>query len=215
MSRISNQSFKVNAALEQLVEISNSTAIPVSEASDIQKWGSVATSQGQKLSASSIPVVLASDQTDVPVTVSGVPNVDIQSVGGLLIGLGQNVSNDSFPVVIASDQSSLPVTMTSSNNGFEGNLDFATSVLSGDFSSEVDTSSAKNITITGVTTDIGSNPIELWVAHTSAGTKYRFSYDIYPDSSGHFSQALENVAVGYLYLKYTVAATVTATALSN
>lgn len=215
MSRISNQSFKVNAALEQLVEISNATAIPVSEASDIQKWGSVATSQGQKVSASSIPVVVASDQTDVPVSVSGTPSINITSVGGLLLGLGQNVSNDSLPVVIASDQSSIPVSLTSSNSGSEGNLDFATSVLSGDFSSEVDTSSAKNITITGVTTDTSSNPIELWVAHVTAGTKYRFSYDIYPDSSGHFSQALENVAVGYLYLKYTVGATVTATALSN
>ena len=129
--------------------------------------------------------------------------------------IDNNHSNDSLPVVIASDQGAVPVSLTSVNSGSEGNLDFATSVLSGDFSSEVDTSSAKNITITGVTTDTSSNPIELWVAHVTAGTKYRFSYDIYPDSSGNFSQVLENVAIEYFYLKYTVAATVTATALSN
>jgi len=215
MSRISNQSFKVNAALEQLVEISNASAIPVSEASDIQKWGSVATSQGQKVSASSIPVVVASDQTSFPVTLSGTPSVDIASVSGSTLTLGQQLSSASMPVVIASDQSSLQVSLTSSNSGSAGNLSSSQVVVSGDFSSEVDTSSAKNITITGLTTDTSSNPIELWVAHVTAGTKYKYAYDIYPDSSGNFSQVLENVAIEYFYLKYTTGATVTATALSN
>ncbi len=100
------------------------------------------------------------------------------------------------------------------NSGSAGNLSNASSVVSGDFSSEVDTRAARNITITGNTTDT-SNGIELYTAHSSSGTKYKFSYDIYPDSNGDFYERIDNVAVNYIYLKYGGTATVTATALFN
>jgi len=104
MSRISNNSFKVNAALEQIVEISNTSAIPVSEDANITKWGGVATSLGSKLSASSVPVVIASDQGAVPISTSGSTlNVDLDSVSGAAITLGQKVKATSLPVVLASD----------------------------------------------------------------------------------------------------------------
>jgi hypothetical protein len=103
MSRISNQSFKVNSALEQIVEISNTSAIPVSEDADIVKWGGVATSLGSKLSAASVPVVLASDQAAVPISTASTLDVDLDSVSGSAITLGQKVKASSLPVVLASD----------------------------------------------------------------------------------------------------------------
>jgi len=124
---------------------------------------------------------------------------------------------DSMPVVIASDQTAIPVTISSTtfNSGSEGNLDNATVVAANDFSSEVETDGKKNLTITGTTTDIGSNPIEIHVNHTSLGTKYKYQYDIYPDSSGNFSENLANVAINYISLKYTVGSTVTSSVFFN
>jgi hypothetical protein len=238
---VSNSTFAVNSNLEQVVEISNSSAIPVSEEADITKWGGVATSLGQKVSTASVPVVLASDDTvnvdldsvsgsplalgqstlsaSIPVAIASDQTAidsNIAEVNGTAISLGQTTSAASFPVVIASDQSAIPVTSSSAqNSGSAGNLDNASSVLSGDFSSEVDTRTARNITITGTTTDTSSNPIEIYTAHTTAGTKYKFSYDIYPDASGNFYERIENVAANYIYLKYNANATVTSTALFN
>ena len=103
MSRISNNSFKVNSALEQIVEISNSSAIPVSEDADITKWGGVATSLGSKLSASSVPVVIASDQAAIPISTASTLDVDLDSVSGTAITLGQKAMAASLPVVLASD----------------------------------------------------------------------------------------------------------------
>lgn len=43
---------------------------------NISQWGGVATSLGQKVMASSVPVVIASDQTAVPVTITGGSEVE-------------------------------------------------------------------------------------------------------------------------------------------
>jgi len=106
MSRIANNSFKVNSALEQIVEISNASAIPVSEDSDIVKWGGVATSLGAKASTASVPVVLASDQATLPVSITEA-DVDLVKVGGTSVTLGQKASSASLPIVISSDQSAV------------------------------------------------------------------------------------------------------------
>jgi len=103
MSRISNNSFKVNAALEQIVEISNSSAIPVSEEADITKWGGTATTLGQKAMAASVPVVIANDQAAIPISTASTLDVDLDSVSGAAITLGQKVMTTSLPVVLASD----------------------------------------------------------------------------------------------------------------
>jgi len=103
MSRISNNSFKVNAALEQIVEISNATAIPVSEEADITKWGGTATTLGQKAMAASVPVVIANDQAAIPISTASTLDVDLDSVSGAAITLGQKVMTTSLPVVLASD----------------------------------------------------------------------------------------------------------------
>ncbi len=127
------------------------------------------------------------------------------------------VSGSEMQVDIVSS-ATLPVSMTNANNsGSSGNLVNAASKASGDFSSEVDTRNAKNITITGVTTDTSANKIELFTAHTSGGTKFKISFDIYPDSNGNFFEKLDGIALNYLSLKFSnsTPATVTATALFN
>ena len=174
---------------------------------DLNKVGGVGYGLGENSASNSIPVVLAND-------VSG--DINLAEVGDSAITLGSTTESNCIPVVIASDQSSIPVSVSNSDNsGSEGNLNNATSVVAGDFSSQVDTTAARNITITGNTNDTGFNSIEIHTSHTSAGTKYKFSYDIYPDSNGDFFERIENVAVNYIYLKYTASATVTATALFN
>ncbi len=208
MSRIANSSYKVNAALEQIVEISNSSAIPVSEDADIVKWGGVATTLGVKASASSVPVVLANDQAEV--------DMDLLKVGGVALTLGQKVKASSLPVTLASNEDALAVTLTqAANSGSEGNLSNAVAVSAGDFSTELDVTLARNLSITGLTTDATQGAIEIHVAMSSAGTQYKYSYDIFPDSNGYFSQDISGVAINYLSLKYTVGGTVTSQAIFN
>lgn len=78
-------------------------------------------SQGQKTMANSEPVVIASDQSAIPVTVSSatLPTNAAQENGGHLASIdtktptqGPAVSAASSPVVIASDQSAIPVSQS-------------------------------------------------------------------------------------------------------
>jgi len=208
MSRIASSSYKVNAALEQIVEISNSSSIPVSEDSDIVKWGGTLTSLGQKAMTASVPCVLASDQSEL--------DTNLAKVGDAVITLGQKAKATSLPVTLASDEDALAVTLSQANNsGSAGNLSAAQSAAAGDFSTEVDTRAARNISITGLTTDGTGGAIEIHAAVSSGGTKYRLTYQIFPDGSGYFSQDLNGVAVNFLSLKYTVAGSVTAQAIFN
>ena len=208
MSRIASSSYKVNAALEQIVEIGNTGAITVSEDADIVKWGGVATSLAQKPMATSVPVVIASDQSEL--------DTNLAKVGDVAISLGQKAKAASVPVTLASDEDALAVTLTQANNsGSAANLSNAQSASAGDFSTEVDTRAARNISISGLTSDATGGAIEIHAAVSSGGTKYRNTFQIYPDASGYFSQELSGVAINYLSLKYTVAGTITAQALFN
>ncbi len=140
------------------------------------------------------------------------------SIDNKLPTIGQNAKSASVSVTLASDQGAISVSSSNANNsGTSGNLVNAASKSSGDFSDEVDTRAARNITISGVTTDGASNKIEIYTAHSSSGTKFKLGFDIYPDASGNFYEDIHNVALNYIYLKFTnsSAATITATALSN
>jgi hypothetical protein len=70
---------------------------------------------GSKVSATSIPVVIASDQTAIPVsgsftaTFGGTTNVNLIQVGGTTFSLGAKVSATSISVVLASDQATVSV----------------------------------------------------------------------------------------------------------
>lgn len=73
---------------------------------NLTQVGSVSITLGSKVSASSIPVVIASDQAlSVTALQGGAPWLeDIIRVGGAAISLGQKISALSFPVVLPSDQ---------------------------------------------------------------------------------------------------------------
>jgi len=238
MSRIvSNSTFAVNSNLEQLVSVAN-TSLNVA---DTTAQGSLSTIAGavagteMQVDIVSAPTLNVSDSaaqaslSTLAGAVSGSEvQVDIVSSSGTIstsdsaaqssLGtIAGAVSGSEMQVDIVSS-ATLPVSMTNANNsGSSGNLVNAASKASGDFSSEVDTRNAKNITITGVTTDTSANKIELFTAHTSGGTKFKISFDIYPDSNGNFFEKLDGIALNYLSLKFSnsTPATVTATALFN
>lgn len=70
---------------------------------NLAQVGGSAISLGQALMAASVPVVIASNQSNLP--------INITQVGGSAITLGQKTMANSLPVVVASDQSPIPVTV--------------------------------------------------------------------------------------------------------
>jgi len=82
-------------------------------------------SLGQQTMANSMPVVLASDQTALPISTVSLPlptgaateakqdvgNTSLSSIDTKLNTLGQKTSAGSVPVVLSSDQSSIPITL--------------------------------------------------------------------------------------------------------
>ena len=235
---VSNSTFVVNSDLEQVVSISGTVPISVSgtlNVSDSAAQASlssidskVATSSLQSTGNSSLSsidgkVATASNQStansslsSIDSRLSGTLATNVSQVGSSSITLGQTTMAGSIPITIASNQSALAVSSTNANNsGSAGNLNNASSVSSGDFSSEVDVRQARNISITGTTTDGTQGEIEIHVAISSSGTKFKLGFSIYPDSNGNFSETLSNVAHNYIYLKYTASGTVTASAIFN
>lgn len=108
MPRISNQSFKVNDALQQQVELSAvdasvtipiSTSFPLDVTSNLAEVHGEVITLGQKTSAKSLPVTLPSDQAGLNVT------SNIAEVQGVPINLGKTTKAQSFPVVLPSDDS--------------------------------------------------------------------------------------------------------------
>jgi hypothetical protein len=76
-------------------------------------------SLGQNTMAGSVPVVIASDQAAIPVTITGdtiVVSENIDSWGGTPTTLGQKAMASSVPVVLASNQSAVTVTGTVTAN---------------------------------------------------------------------------------------------------
>jgi hypothetical protein len=268
MSRISSSSFKVNSDLEQLVSVTNTTAIPVSDStaqgslstiagavsgsemqvdivsssgtltvSDSTAQGSLSTIAGAVTGSemqvdivSSLATLDVSDSTaqgSLSTLAAAVSSNQVQcNVTNLSLQTSDSIAQGSLSTIAGAVSSSemqcnitntsVPVSFSANNNsGSAGNLDNASSVVSGDFSSEVDVRTAKNITIIGSTTDSSYNNIEVHVSASSGSGFVKWSYDIYPDSSGNFSQQFQNIAVNYIKLKYNASATVTATALYN
>lgn len=225
MSRIvSNSAFAVNGDLEQIVSV-NGTVLTEDLTAQTSLSNIDSTLSGlltvEDVSAvnqlTTISGAVSNNRMAVSIDAStATVDVDVDSIGGSALALGSTTSANSIPVVIASDQGSIAVSSTNaSNSGSAGNLSNASSVVSGDFSTTVDTSTARTITITGNTTDTASNPIEIHSSVTSGGTKTKILYDIYPDMNGDFYENLPNVAINHLTLKYNATATVTANAIFN
>lgn len=55
---------------------------------NVAQWGGTTTSLGQKAMAASVPVAIASDQSAIPVTVSGTQSVNLAQVGGNTVVTG-------------------------------------------------------------------------------------------------------------------------------
>lgn len=98
----------------------NQGGAPWSE--NLAQVGGVAISQGQKVMASSVPVVVASDQAAIPVTANAGTNLNTSA---LLLDAtftarvntqGQKAMVASTPIVIASDQSAVPISGTVTTN---------------------------------------------------------------------------------------------------
>ena|ERR1019366_4540187 len=100
--------------------------IPANATIDLERVGNVSITLGQKAMVASLPVVLASDQASIPVTISsgnitfpGNLTINLDQVGGAAISLAQKTMANSLPVVIASDQSPVPM---SGNISIVGNI---------------------------------------------------------------------------------------------
>ena len=199
MSRISNNSFKVNSALEQMTEISAVKAgvvFPISSSlaldQNLTEVGGVSITLGAKASSASLPVVLASDQATLAVS-------DTTAQGSLSTIAGDTTSLDT-------------VGTTSTHSGSQGNLDSGSSVVNGDTSTVVSMTDKLNFTCFGNTTGVSGIIPEISADGT---TYYPAGYEIYPDATGNFFQKFENTCVNNFRLKYQDTATVTATVLSN
>lgn len=81
---------------------------------NVTQWGSASTSLGQKSMAQSVPVVIASDQSTVPVSVdTTITPLNINIVSPL----GPATKSNSLPVTMATDQPTTHVESTASDGG--------------------------------------------------------------------------------------------------
>lgn len=238
MSRISNNSFKVNSALEQMTEISAVKAgvvFPISTSAtldqNLTEVGGVAITLGTKASATSLPVVIASDQSTLGVS-DTVAQGSLATIAGDTTSLDTKITTGADATLATAQQAGIygwngsawkqvavsatgavnTVGTTSAHSGSQGNLENASSVTTGDVSTAISMTDKLNFTCFGNTT--GTAGI---IPQVSAdGTNYYpASFSIFPDSSGDFFQKFDNTCVNNFRLKFQDTATVTATVLSN
>jgi hypothetical protein len=77
---------------------------------DVAQWGGVSTTLGQKVSASSVPVVIASDQSTVPVSLAANQSVNLAQVNGTTTSTGNGIAGTGTQrVTIASDNTAFSV----------------------------------------------------------------------------------------------------------
>ena len=238
MSRISNNSFKVNSALEQMTEISAVKAgvvFPISSSlaldQNLTEVGGVSITLGAKASSASLPVVLASDQATLAVSDS-VAQTDLATIAGDTTSLDTKITTGADATLATAQQAGIygwngsawkqvavnatgainTVGTTSTHSGSQGNLDSGSSVVNGDTSTVVSMTDKLNFTCFGNTTGVSGIIPEISADGT---TYYPAGYEIYPDATGNFFQKFDNTCVNNFRLKYQDTATVTATVLSN
>lgn len=213
MSRISSSSFKVNANLEQICEIAN-TSLPINDTAIIAELQTIdGTMQNVETACtntdSSVQTVDATCQSidssvqAVNSTLGGTLNVSDSVAQGSLSLLAGTVSGGRLLVTTGA---------TAANSGSQGNMDLAAVVVVGDNSTAIAVTAATNISLFG--NHSGNSEIEVYVS-ADGTTYYQLDYGVYPNSSGDFFQKIDSVAVNHIRLKYTGAGTVTATCLFN
>ena len=238
MSRISNNSFKVNSALEQMTELSAVKAgvtVPISAASaldqNLTQVGGASIALGSTTSANSLPVVIANNQGAVSVS-DATAQTSLGTIASDTTSLDTKITKGADTTLATAQQAGIygwngsawkqvavnasgavnTVGVTSTHSGSQGNLENASSVASGDVSTAISMTDKLNFTVFGSTTGVAGI-----VPQVSAdGTNYYTAgYEIYPDASGEFFQKFENTCVNNFRLKFQDTATVTATVLSN
>jgi hypothetical protein len=114
--------------MTKLLVTPDSVALPANQSVNVNQVGGAALTEGQKAMSASVPVVVASDQSTLPVNnaqvggtaivtaAAGVQRVGIADSANAAITLGSKVSASSVPVVVASDQGAIPVVGTKTTN---------------------------------------------------------------------------------------------------
>jgi len=199
----------VIASDQTAVFVKNETGDPLDI--DVLKFGGTDVTLGEKSMSASIPVVIADDQTPVSVSPATANNATLAAAQQVAV-FGHDGAN--YRRLNCSTGGNLKVESELENHsGTQGNLSNAASVISGDFSSAIDTSNHTLLTLFGNTSDTTS---AITPQVSANGTDYYpAGFDIYPDSNGNFYQNFPNVASNNFRLKYNGTATVTATLLHN
>ena len=213
MSRISSSSFKVNANLEQICEIAN-TSLPINDTNIVAEL--------QTIDGTMQNVESACTNTDSSVQTldSTCQSIDssVQAVDSTLQGtlnVSDSVAQGDLALVAGTGSGGRLLVTTggsAANSGTQGNMDLARVVVASDSGTVIAVSSASNITIFG--NHSGASEIEMYVSADDI-TFYQLDYSIYPNSSGDFYQKLDGVAINHIKLTYTGAGTVTSTCLFN
>ena len=219
MSRISSNSFKVNSSLQQEIEISSidpSVTIPISTAStldqNLKEVNGSTIDLGETVMASSLPVVIASDQSAVATTNTDITSgADATLVSAQQVGIYGSNGGVWTPMAVNADGQVETVDIDNSHTGSQGNLDNGTAVVIGDVSTTIFTSKKTQLTIFGNHTNFTA---EITPQVTADGlTYYSTGFGIYPDSNGDFFHTFENTCTNRFRLKYQGSGTVTATLL--
>ena len=234
MSRISNNTFKVNNNLEQMTEIAsvaNGVVFPISTGSTLDvdvvaNTAGLATSVNQSqanaslanidlnttgLATESTATTIAGDTTSLDAKItngSGATLPDAQQVGVY----GWDGAN--WRQANVSSGGNLKVeSELEDHSGSQGNLQNG-AYTDGSFSTAIDTSNHTLLTLFGNKTDT-SNSIQPQIS-ANGSNYYDLDYEIYPKfSNGDFYATFSNVCANNFRLKFNGNGTATATLLHN
>lgn len=120
-------------------------------------------SLGQKVMASSQPVAIASDQSNLP--------SNIAAYGGTSTSLGSKVSASSIPVVIASDQAGLPLPTGAATSANQTNASQKTQIVDGSGNVVASTSNALNVNVSAIVANQSMNIAQYGGSSTTLGSK--------------------------------------------
>ena len=229
MSRISSRSFAVNASQQQIVEVGSIGEVEIDVVqSDRTLLNCQASLQlaGSDIDDTNPLYVINTDaanmetNSNLRINAADVDDTNRVPCQSNLQVLGVDVDDtDRLPVkstlqiggVDVSGSNKVPVTLTGGVSGSEANLASSSSVISGDTSTSVNVNSDKH-NIFGNSTD-STNPINVQISANDSDW-YSMGIDIFPDSGdGDFQLSLD-MPIQYIRLKFTGAASVTATVIS-
>src|SRR5579859_3769525 len=127
---------------------------------NVDECGGTAVAAGQAVMASSIPVVVASNQSAIPISGTVTANAgtgtlatNLAQVGGSAVALGQAAMAASVPVVIASNQAGFPVNIQATN-GAAINLGLHVASSSVPVVTPVDVTSAGTVVMSATTNNV-------------------------------------------------------------